>query len=136
MNTPTTSPAIRNRVSTGTPWEPLAGYSRAIRVGNTIEVSGTTAIQNGEVMGKGDPYVQTQLILQIIARALEQLGARMADVVRTRIYVKDISQWEAIGKAHGEVFASIRPACSMLEVKALIDPEILVEIEATAIISA
>lgn len=136
MNTPTTSPAIRNRVSTGSPWEPLAGYSRAIRVGNTIEVSGTTAIQNGEVMGKGDPYVQTQLILQIIARALEQLGARMADVVRTRIYVKDISQWEAIGKAHGEVFASIRPACSMLEVKALIDPEILVEIEATAIISA
>lgn len=136
MNTPTTSPAIRNRVSTGSPWEPLAGYSRAIRVGNTIEVSGTTAIQNGEVMGKGDPYVQTQLILQIIAKALEQLGARMADVVRTRIYVKDISQWEAIGKAHGEVFASIRPACSMLEVKALIDPEILVEIEATAIISA
>lgn len=136
MNTPTTSPAIRNCVSTGSPWEPLAGYSRAIRVGNTIEVSGTTAIQNGEVMGKGDPYVQTQLILQIIARALEQLGARMADVVRTRIYVKDISQWEAIGKAHGEVFASIRPACSMLEVKALIDPEILVEIEATAIISA
>lgn len=136
MNTPTTSPAIRNRVSTGSPWEPLAGYSRAIRVGNTIEVSGTTAIQNGEVMGKGDPYVQTQLILQIIARALEQLGARMADVVRTRIYVKNISQREAIGKAHGEVFASIRPACSMLEVKALIDPEILVEIEATAIISA
>ena len=136
MNTPTTSSLIKNRVATGSTWEPFVGYSRAVRVGNTIEVSGTTAIQSGEVMGKGDPYVQTQLILQIIARALEQLGASVVHVVRTRIYVTDISQWEAVGKAHGEVFADIRPACSMVEVKALIDPELLVEIEATAIISA
>ena len=136
MNESSKSSAVRTRISTGSPWEPLVGYSRAIRAGNIIEVSGTTAIQDGEVVGKGDANAQTQLILKIIARTLEQLGADLSHVVRTRIYVTDISQWEAIGKAHGEVFSEIRPACSMVEVKALIDPDLLVEIEATAIVSA
>ena len=130
----TTGTQTRTRLSTGSPWEPLVGYSRAIRAGNFIEVSGTTAIQDGQVVAPGDAYAQTKHILQLIAQSLEQLGSSTADVVRTRIYVTDISQWEAVGKAHGEVFGEIRPACSMVEVKALIDPRLLVEIEASAII--
>ncbi len=129
------APLTRVHYSSGSPWEPLVGYSRAIRAGNIIEVSGTTAMQNGEVAAAGDAYAQTRIILEIIAEALQQLGAEMADVVRTRIYVTDISLWEEIGKAHGEFFGTIRPACSMVAVKALIDPALLVEIEATAIIS-
>ena len=128
------STQTRTRLSTGSPWEPLVGYSRAIRVGNVIEVSGTTAIQNGEVVAPGDAYAQTRHILHLISQSLEQMGSGVADVVRTRIYVTDISMWEAVGKAHGEVFGEVRPACSMVEVKALIDPRLLVEIEASAII--
>lgn len=138
MITQDQSPALtlRRQVSTGSPWEPLVGYSRAVRVGNVIEVAGTTAMQGSEVVGVGDPYLQTHHILSIISRALEELGASMHDVVRTRMYVTDISQWEAIGQAHGEFFAHIRPASTMVEVKALIDPRLLIEIEAIAIIGA
>ena len=132
MNSTQTS---RSRISTGSPWEPLIGYSRAIRAGNVVEFSGTTAMQAGEVVGINDAYAQTRHILQIIAESLQQLNASLSDVVRTRIYVTDIGQWEEIGRAHGEVFGEIRPACSMVEVKALIDPRLLVEIEATAICS-
>ena len=134
MNNSLQGPA-RSHVSTGSPWEPLVGYSRAIRAGDLIEVSGTTAIKDGQVVGAGDAYQQSRYILQIIGKSLQELGAGFSDVVRTRIFVTDISQWEAIGKAHGEVFGEIRPACSMVEVKALIDPQLLVEIEATAVIN-
>lgn len=111
------------------------GYSRAVRVDNVVEVAGTTA-QDGDTVTGADAYSQTKRALQKIGAALEEAGASFADVVRTRIFVTDISQWEAVGRAHGEVFGEIRPAASMLEVKALIDPRLLVEIEATAIISA
>lgn len=124
---------IRTRLSSGTSWEYQVGYSRAIRVGNFIEISGTTAVQDGAVVCPGDAYGQTKHILQLVASSLEQLGASLSDVVRTRLYVTDISQWEAIGKAHAEFFSEIRPACSMLEVKALINPALLVEIEVSAI---
>lgn len=125
----------RRNISTGSPWEPLVGYSRAVRVGNFIEVAGTTAMQDGEVIGEGDAYTQTIHILSIIAGALKNLDATLNDVVRTRIYVTDISQWEAVGRAHGEFFGVIRPASSMVEVKNLIDARLLVEIEATAIVA-
>ena len=111
------------------------GYSRAVRVGNVVEVAGTTA-QDGDAITGTDAYTQTRRALEKIGEALAAAGATFADVVRTRMFVTDISQWEAVGRAHGEVFAEIRPAASMLEVKALIDPRLLVEIEATAIISA
>lgn len=127
----------RINVSSGAPWEPLVGYSRAVRVGNEIHVSGTTALdENGMLVGQGDPGAQTRQILTIIKHALEDAGATMADVVRTRIYVTDISQWEDIGRTHGEFFGDIRPAATMVEVSRLIDPDMLVEIEATAITSA
>lgn len=125
----------RKNLSTGSPWEPLVGYSRAVRVGNLIEVAGTTAMQGEVVVGEGDAYAQTQHILHIISEALKALGADLEDVVRTRMYVTDIGQWEAIGRAHGEFFGDIRPASTMVEVKALIDPRLLVEIEATAVLS-
>jgi len=125
----------RKRYETGSPWEPSVGYSRAVRVGNIVEVAGTTAMKDGQVVGVGDPYVQTAEILKTIEEALMHVGAKLEHVVRTRMFVTDISQWEEIGRAHGEVFRDIRPVATMVEVKALIDPELLVEIEVQAIVS-
>jgi enamine deaminase RidA (YjgF/YER057c/UK114 family) len=122
------------RINTNAKWENQIGYSRAVRAGNTIEVSGTSAIDRDKIIAPGDPYQQTRFIIQKIERAINEAGGSLKDVVRTRIYVTNIKDWDAVGRAHGEFFKEIKPATSMVEVTSLIDPNFVVEIEATAIL--
>jgi len=124
----------RKHVSSGTQWENFVGYSRALKVGNIIEVAGTTAVDGNEIVGVNDAYAQTVFIIKKMQKALQELDADLKDVIRTRIYVTDISGWEEIGRAHGEFFGAIKPASTMIEVSALVSPEMLVEIEMTAVV--
>ncbi len=126
----------RTNYSSGAKWEDIVGYSRAVKVGNVIEVTGTVAVdENSELVGKDDAYAQTRFIIEKIEKVLQQAGAELKDVVRTRMFVTDISRWEEYGKAHGEFFKEIKPCTSMIEVNGLIAPEYLIEIEATAVIA-
>jgi enamine deaminase RidA (YjgF/YER057c/UK114 family) len=125
---------MSQKISSGSPWEEIIGYSRAIRIGNVIEVAGTTAMDGDMLIGKGDIYGQTIFILKKIEVALAAAGATMNDVVRTRMFVTDITQWEAVGKAHGQFFAAVKPVATMVEVSRLINDDLLIEIEVTAII--
>lgn len=126
----------RVNISTGAKWEDIVGYSRAVKIGNIIEVTGTVATDgSGEIVGKNDVYIQTKFIILKVEKVLEQLGAKLGDVIRTRIFTTNISRWEEIGKAHGEFFNEIKPCCTMVEVSALIDKDFLVEIEFSAVVS-
>ena len=125
---------MRKKIGSGAPWEDEVGYSRAIRVGNMVEVAGTTAMDGNEIVGVGDAYAQAKFIFEKIERALIEMGASMEDVVRTRMYVTNIDEWEAIGKAHGAFFKSIKPVATMVEVSRLIHPDLKVEVEVSAIL--
>lgn len=125
---------MKIKIGSGSPWEDIVGYSRAIRAGNIVEVAGTTAMDGDVLIGKGDIYMQTVFIFKKIEKALTEAGATLNDVVRTRMFVTDISQWEEVGKAHGEIFKNIKPVSTMVEVSRLINDDLLIEIEVTAII--
>lgn len=126
---------MKKKIGSGSPWEDVVGYSRAVRVGNVIEVAGTTSMDGDILVGKGDVYTQTHFILKKIDKVLKEVGGSLDDVVRTRMFVTDISQWQLIGKAHGDFFKKIKPVATMVEISRLIDPELLIEIEVTAIVN-